>query len=604
MAAAFVLGKYLYIDGGEQTVTGDSTDGTVSQIILKNTLAIDLSTSFSTATKNSSIGILEISKGQCPNLNSILFWNDENRQNVYAYGGWFSSFNNAAFDATALPSEKLWAFVANNSYGTWQDFNQSSNPVFNSLTRPTFGSATSGAIGGFGLGGYEFSQSSSKTQNLTSLVPSPGLQFYNSTARSWYNNSGEGYTPEGTSVYAGAIYLPTWGTAGLVAIFGGQTTSNRTNFIDGDNYLSMSNISLFDPSSQSWYFQESTGDVPSQRDRFCVVGASGGDKTTFEIFLYSGQAGAGVYDGSPTSMANNSQRDEVYVLSLPAFVWFKANYTSVDPRIYHTCHVVGNQILSIGGLNPSLADLAVAMNDTDPFWEGIKVFDMTALEWTNYYNASSASYTPSGIILDYYGGELKYPPWSLSAVENLFIHRSSSKSSPSPIPIQKGMKSHTDDTIGGTVGGVGALLASITCVIFLFVRKKGKKHRKREEATGRLPVEYERDQSQVAGGLYEADNSFQAAEAGPGEPRTTELDTGQPIPQEVDAVALSNLFELENPSRNVGPDCSPTPLELGRHNTNGNVSRSIRDPPELGRSSRHLDSRSRDAPIELEALLK
>lgn len=28
-----MLGKYLYIDGGEQTVTGDSTDGTVSQII-------------------------------------------------------------------------------------------------------------------------------------------------------------------------------------------------------------------------------------------------------------------------------------------------------------------------------------------------------------------------------------------------------------------------------------------------------------------------------------------------------------------------------------------------------------------------------------------
>lgn len=302
-------------------------------------------------------------------------------------------------------------------------------------------------------------------------------------------------------------------------------------------------------------------------------------------------------------MANNSQRDEVYVLSLPAFVWFKANFTSVDPRIYHTCHAVGNQMLSIGGLNPSLADLPVAMNDTDPFWEGIKVFDMTALEWTNYYNASSAFYTPSRIILDYYGGELKYPSWSLSAVENLFIDRSSSKSSPSPIPIQKGTTFHTDDTIGGTVGGVGALLASITCVIFLFVRKKGKKHRKREEATGRLPVEYERDQRQVAGGLYEADNSFQAAEAGPGELRSTELDTGQPIPQEVDAVALSNLFELENPSRNVGPDCTPAPLELDRH-ANGNVSRSIRDPPELGRSTRHLDSRSTDGPIELEALLK
>ena len=180
-----------------------------------------------------------------------------------------------------FPPKTLWAFVANSSHGTWQDFNQPSDSVFNNWTRPTFGSATSGAIGGFGLGGYEFSNSGQETANLTSPVPSPGLQFYNFTTQSWYNNSGEGFTPNGTAVYAGTIYLPTWGTAGLVAIFGGQTTTNRTDFVDGANYLSMSNISLFDVSSQSWYYQEASGNIPSQRDRFCIVGASGGDKTTF-----------------------------------------------------------------------------------------------------------------------------------------------------------------------------------------------------------------------------------------------------------------------------------------------------------------------------------
>lgn len=297
-----MLGNHLYIDGGEQTVTGASTDGTVSQamrmpsytLILKrlmhansgnnsveNTLAIDLSTSFSTITKNSSMKLLEISKEQYPNLNSPLFWNDEIRQNVYAYGGWLSSLNNDPYGSNNVPPETLWAFVTNGTYGTWQNFNQSSDPVFRNLTRPTFGSAASGAVGGFGVGGYESFQSSPRTENLASLVPSPGLQFYNYTAQSWYNNSGEGYSPDGTSVYAGTIYLPTWGAAGLVAIFGGQTTTNRTGFTDGDSYLSMSNISLFDVSSQSWYYQQSTGDTPSQRDRFCVVGASGGDNTTF-----------------------------------------------------------------------------------------------------------------------------------------------------------------------------------------------------------------------------------------------------------------------------------------------------------------------------------
>ena len=136
-------------------------------------------------------------------------------------------------------------------------------------------------VGGFGLGGYESGYSSQKTYGLTGLVPTPGLQFYNYTAKTWYNISAEGYTLDGTSVYAGAIYVPTWGTAGLVAIFGGQTTTNLSGFTDGDRYLSMSNITLFDASSQSWYYQQATGNIPSQRDRFCLVGATGGDRTTF-----------------------------------------------------------------------------------------------------------------------------------------------------------------------------------------------------------------------------------------------------------------------------------------------------------------------------------
>lgn len=297
-------------------------------------------------------------------------------------------------------------------------------------------------------------------------------------------------------------------------------------------------------------------------------------------------------------MADNAERDEVYILSLPAFAWFKANYTSVDPRIYHTCHVIGNQMLSIGGLNPSFASFAAAMNDTDLFWEGIKVFDMTALEWTNYYNASSAPYIPSKIVSDYYGGELKYPSWSLPAVETLFVNRPSSESSPSPTSLRNRPSSRLEDTIGGTVGGVGALVVSIACVILLLVRRKREKHRKRAEATGRLPVEHERDQRQVPGGLYEADDSLRPAEAGPGELRTAELDTGQSIPQEVDARALSNVFELENLRRNGGTGSVPIP------EPNGNFSGATCDPLELGSSTRHRYSCATDGPTELETLSK
>ena len=302
-------------------------------------------------------------------------------------------------------------------------------------------------------------------------------------------------------------------------------------------------------------------------------------------------------------MVQNAERDEVYVLTLPAFVWFKANYTSVDPRIYHTCHVVGNQMLSIGGLNPSLVDFPVAMNDTDPFWEGIKVFDMTALDWTNYYNANSAPYIPSRAISDYYGGELKYPSWSLPAVEDLFVRQPSSNLSPTPSSSHEDGASNLNKTIGATVGGIGAFLVSVTCAIFLLVRRKRKNHRERERATGRLPIEHEIEQRQVAGGLYEADDTIQPAEAGPGEPRTRELDTGQPIPQEVEAVALSDLFELESPRRNNCNERTSNPLELGCH-TVENGSGSVDDPSSLGSFIRGLIACSKDDLIELEALPK
>ena len=82
-------------------------------------------------------------------------------------------------------------------------------------------------------------------------------------------------------MWSGTVYVPTWGPAGLLIMFGGQTSPNISAFWDGAAYLSMSIISLFDLLTGSWYHQEATGDAPSQRDRFCVVGINGRDNATY-----------------------------------------------------------------------------------------------------------------------------------------------------------------------------------------------------------------------------------------------------------------------------------------------------------------------------------
>ena len=61
-------------------------------------------------------------------------------------------------------------------------------------------------------------------------------------------------------------------------------------------------------------------------------------------------------------------------------------------------------------------------NDTDIYAGGLKVFDMTTLNWTNYYNASAAPYVPSDPVMAYYEFKSRYPPeWNNQELGKLFI---------------------------------------------------------------------------------------------------------------------------------------------------------------------------------------
>ena len=247
-------------------------------LIVNFTLAIDLSSSFSTSLNNNGVQIQKIDKGICPNFNFIRFWTDVAANTVYAYGGQFSSLN-PWVGSTTVPLESLWSFTPNSDGGTWQFMDQSS-PVFNSITRPSEGSVASGDIGGFNLGGYADSYSSQKIEGH-GTIPVPGLQFYNFTSQQWFNTSATGYTPDGTAIWSGTVYVPIWGPAGLLVAFGGQKSTDTSAVVDGAAYLPMSDISLFDPSTQAWYHQQAMGDAPTQRDRFCVVGINGGNNSTY-----------------------------------------------------------------------------------------------------------------------------------------------------------------------------------------------------------------------------------------------------------------------------------------------------------------------------------
>ena len=104
-----------------------------------------------------------------------------------------------------------------------------------------------------------------------------------------------------------------------------------------------------------------------------------------------------------------SAYDEVWVLALPAFRWFKAEYSARYPRYGHTCHIVGNrQMLTIGGLNASGTDPVDAWFSPDSFTQGIGVFDMTDMRWASSYDATAAPYAQPEVVRAWYNK--KYVP--------------------------------------------------------------------------------------------------------------------------------------------------------------------------------------------------
>lgn len=96
--------------------------------------------------------------------------------------------------------------------------------------------------------------------------------------------------------------------------------------------------------------------------------------------------------------------DELFILSVPAFRWFRANYsTSSFPRSSHTCHASKstNQMIMIGGEGHGDCD----MTSADPTNHGIAVFDMTRLAFKTSYQANAPVYEPPEMVQRYYSAD-------------------------------------------------------------------------------------------------------------------------------------------------------------------------------------------------------
>jgi hypothetical protein len=120
-----------------------------------------------------------------------------------------------------------------------------------------------------------------------------------------------------------------------------------------------------------------------------------------------------MYGGMSTQTARTL--DDVYVLSLPGFVFFKASGSSTK-RADHACVLVGKrQMLSIGGTDGYLP-FPDSLLQPDQLQNGL-----TAMRWSAKYNAQAAAYdSPDAVKTWYSQGGLSSVSWSSDEVKQLF----------------------------------------------------------------------------------------------------------------------------------------------------------------------------------------
>ncbi|KAI9758876.1 MAG: Topoisomerase 1-associated factor 1 [Chaenotheca gracillima] len=477
--ASAVVGDWVYIDGGEFSYTVNG--GPAVFQYLSSTLSINMSSSWS----NSSVVLQSTSKPVgVPSLISSSLWWDVGDEVLYSgFAGQSSAFG----DAPPASNLSLWALKPDNQGGgSWSLAIDPGAATWDSLTRPCQATMAFGPVNALVLGGVETSLSAPSTANIDSsaMIPVPGLVTFDMTTKQFTNTSAAGYDFNGTVERGAMLHVPSFGPDSLFVAFGGDI-SPLTTYTPGSNSQSFANIKVYDPAGQKWYNQTATGNIPEPRIQFCATGVNS-TNGTYEIFIYAGW-------GSNLGAAA-IPFDEVYILTLPAFYWTKVQYAPSNPRHGHTCHTVGNrQMLIIGGVDSTQAEptgSAQNLDQTtfttpDTFTQGLGIFDLTSLTFSDSYDANAAPYEQSAPIREYYASNPKQPKaWDSPGLETLFksthftqapppktsstASPSNSASSSSPSP----SRSNTGAIAGGVVGGVAGVAIIAGLAAFLLVRRR------------------------------------------------------------------------------------------------------------------------------------
>ncbi|KAK5165294.1 uncharacterized protein LTR77_009392 [Saxophila tyrrhenica] len=295
----------------------------------------------------------------------------------------------------------------------------------------------------------------------------PGMVMFDTFSQNWYNLSTDAISYFGTAVNGATHFVPSFGPKGLLFMLGGVSPSGRiVSWPDTFDHpgFPFDSLWMFDPWSQQWLSQSTSGQAPASVQYPCAVGLEGDDDTyeIFKIFVYGG-----ISDDVAGSLSLGS--GAVYVLSLPSFHWTRQDDTPQNTRRLHTCNLAGNrQMIVVGG------EIITANSNVtkDPWPVGVGVFDLSDMKWRDSYDPSASEYVTPQAVRTHLKSSGRYPSsWSDDTVKSWFIGEPNSSSASTSSSNSSDDSTNVGAIAGGVVGGVVGL-AAIVALIWLVLRKR------------------------------------------------------------------------------------------------------------------------------------
>jgi LPXTG-motif cell wall-anchored protein len=379
---------------------------------------------------------------------------------------WGGQTSPLKFSGVGAPPNNLWRFDADGEGGgSWTGI-----PVPDSLVRPADAFFASANGVGYILGGYVSAYSVPARANDYNLEAIPGLTSYDMSSNVWANESTSLVSPNGLATAGQLIYVSTFGKLGVLVSLGGSSFPEPGSD-DGSGNLPFSEIAIYDIESGDWFQQVTSGQVPPLRLNFCAAGVEG-NNGTYEIFIHGGDV-----PGGSGAASNIAALDQIYVLSLPSFQWFEADYTPTMARFGHSCHVVGygqRQLLIVGGA-PSIGSWIDTNDNVHDQWSwGLGVWDMTEMRWSDRYDAQAEPYVTSDVVMQGIQQNGQYPSsWTQPGVQQLF-----QKQEPARTPTSRPTGSSHLST--GAIAGIAVAAAAIIILLALFYLRRRRRNRRRE----------------------------------------------------------------------------------------------------------------------------